>query len=58
MKDHSWMKVGTITNYYGGLLVKVEGGKAYWSIDSHKDTEWEQIPESLHKELMKFKEKS
>jgi len=27
-------KIGTISNYYGGLLVKEEDGEYFWSIEN------------------------
>ena len=46
--------VGEIGNYYGGLSVKVEDGKAYWSIENWDGSEWEEIPEYLYAALVKF----
>lgn len=47
--------VGEIGNRHGGLSVKVENGKAYWSIsdwDGHHG--WEEIPDYLYAALVKF----
>jgi len=46
--------IGDIGNYYGGLSVKKEDGKFYWSIDNWDGQHWEEIPESLYLELIKF----
>lgn len=46
--------VGEIGNYYGGLCVKVEAGKAYWSITNHDGDHWEAIPDYLYVALVKF----
>lgn len=47
-------RIGTISNHYGWLLVKTEGGKYYWSIMDIDPGGWEEIPESLYRELLKF----
>lgn len=49
--------IGTISNYYGGLRVKEEGGKFWWSIENYDGDNWEEIPESLYLELIKFQDK-
>lgn len=46
--------VGTIYNFYGTLLVKVEDGKAYWAIEDVHSTEWERIPDYLYETLVRF----
>jgi len=50
------MEIGSIGNYYGGLTVKEEDGKFYWGIENYDGLEWEQIPESLYRELIRFEE--
>jgi hypothetical protein len=54
MNDHEEKDIGAIGNYYGGIKVKVEGGKAYWGIENHDGTHWQEIPESLYNELINF----
>ena len=50
-------RIGTISNYYGELLVeKRENGSCYWCIPDHSSEEWEQIPPRLYDELLKFQE--
>lgn len=49
--------IGEIGNYYGGLHVKEEGGKFYWGVENWDGTWWEEIPESLYRELIKFEER-
>jgi hypothetical protein len=46
-------EIGSITNYYGGLLVAEQDGKFYFGIDSFEPTLWEEISEDLYKELLK-----
>lgn len=46
--------IGCIGNYYGGLAVKQEDGKYWWSIENYDGHGWEEIPESLYLELLKF----
>ena len=47
--------IGSIGNYYGGLSVKTEpDGTFWWGIENYNPTTWEQIPQSLYDELVKF----
>lgn len=46
--------IGKIGNYYGGLSVKESDGKFYWSIEDYSGEIWEEIPESLYRELITF----
>lgn len=48
------LAIGCIGNYYGGLAVKQEDGKFWWSIENYDGHFWEEIPESLYLELLKF----
>ncbi len=48
------IEIGCIGNYYGGLHVKRSGDKFLWSIENYTGHDWEEIPESLYKELVKF----
>ncbi len=57
LKDHGKIGIGDIGNYYGGLSVKVESGIPYWSIENYDGQDWEEIPASLYKELIKFEER-
>lgn len=52
--DDDAQEIGTIGNYYGGLVVKKENGKFYWGIEDYEDTRWEEIPESLYQSLIEF----
>ena len=47
-------KVGSISNFYGGLEIKEEGGKFYWGIENYDRTEFEEISENLYTELYKL----
>tara|TARA_R110002167_G_scaffold95857_1_gene254780 strand:+ start:707 stop:874 length:168 start_codon:yes stop_codon:yes gene_type:complete len=47
-----------IGNYYGTLNIRDKNGIFEWGIEDYSGVEWEQIPESLYNELVKFKEKS
>jgi hypothetical protein len=49
-------EIGSIGNYYGGLYVKNENDKYYWSIENWDGMDWEEIPESLYDELVKFED--
>jgi hypothetical protein len=41
------IEVGSIGNYYGGLAVKQEDGKYFWSIENWDGYNWEEISEKL-----------
>ena len=49
--------IGGIGNYYGRLEVKKEHDKYYWAIEDWDGFFWEEISESLYKELLKHNEK-
>ena len=53
-QQYNTMTIGTIGNYYGSLNVKNEDGKFFWSIENYDGDYWEEIPESLYNELIKF----
>ena len=53
-----YTNIGGISNYYGGLRVKTEDGKFFWSIEDVTEDDWEEIPESLYLELMRFNDKT
>lgn len=46
--------VGKIANYYGSLHVRSEGDKFYWSIEDWDGFNWEEIPSTLYRALLKF----
>lgn len=46
--------VGEIGNYYGGLKVKQDGDRYYWSIENHDGFEWVEIPKYLYNTLIKY----
>jgi hypothetical protein len=49
------IRVGEIYNYYGGLYVRRNlKGQAQWGLENYGKMEWENIPESLYLELMRF----
>ena len=49
-------QIGDIGNAYGGLLVREQDGRFFWSIEDVVGDNWEEIPESLYRELLKFGE--
>jgi hypothetical protein len=49
-------EIGNIGNYYGGLSVKEEDGKYFWSIENWDGHGWEEIPKSLYDELVRYDE--
>jgi hypothetical protein len=51
-------EIGNIGNYYGGLHIKKVNDKFYWSIENYDGHDWEEIPESLYNELIKFENKN
>ena len=48
--------IGGIGNAYGGLAVQEDNGKFYWMIGGYGGDEWEEIPQSLYEELIKFED--
>ena len=46
--------IGDIGNYYGGLSVKTEDGKHYWSIENYSGHDWSEIPESLYRAPVEY----
>ena len=50
-------EIGGIGNYYGGLCVGRLDGRFYWAINNYDGYYWEEIPESLYRELIAFEEK-
>jgi hypothetical protein len=52
----NYREIDDICNYYGGLHVKVEGDKYFWSIENHSGHYWKEIPKSLYDELIKHEE--
>lgn len=51
-------EIGNIGNYYGGLSVKMESGKCYWSIEGYSGHNWEQIARSLFDALVHLPDES
>tara|TARA_R110000851_G_scaffold201429_1_gene352665 strand:- start:306 stop:491 length:186 start_codon:yes stop_codon:yes gene_type:complete len=49
--------IGLIGNYYGGLSVKSEGDKFFWSIEDYSGEDWQEITERLYMELLLFENK-
>lgn len=49
-------QIGRINSAYGGLMVGKSEDKFFWSIEDHWGSWWEEIPESLYVELVKFEE--
>ena len=54
MSTPNEQRIGYIGNYYGGLSVKTEDGKHYWSIENYDGQIWEEIPESLYRALVEY----
>lgn len=53
--EHKIIGIGKIGNYYGCLsVVQLTNGKCYWSIEDWEGHNWEEIPQSLYNELIKF----
>ena len=48
--------IGGIGNYYGGLNIKQEEDKYYWSIENWDGHYWEEIPKNLYDMLVAFDE--
>lgn len=58
MKNNEPTRIGTIKNYYGGLFIKNDNNKFYWSILDYDGHKWEEITLELYKTLMKLKNKN
>ena len=54
MSTQNETSIGDIGNYYGGLSVKIEDGKHYWSIENYDGQDWREIPESLYRALVEY----
>lgn len=50
--DENIIYVGACNNYYGGLSVKEEDGKFFWSIENYNGFSWYDISENLFKLLI------
>lgn len=48
------IEIGTISNYYGGLIIKKEINKYYWAIENWDGTNFQEIPKYLYKVLIKY----
>ncbi|QNN99823.1 hypothetical protein P67b_00064 [Ruegeria phage Tedan] len=46
--------IGEIGNYYGNLDVAEHDGAFWWAIENWSGYYWEEIPESLYRELVKY----
>ena len=45
-------RVGSISSFYGGVIVAMVDGRAYWGIENYDKNYWEEIPMSLYDELI------
>jgi len=50
-------EIDSIGNYYGCLNIKEENNKFFWGIENYDGIEYEEIPESLYKEIWNFNNK-
>ena len=48
--------IGEIGNYYGGLVVKEQDGRYWWSIENYDGNSWDEIPKRLFDALVEFEE--
>ena len=46
------IKIQIEGNYYGGLWVKKEGQRFWWSIECYNGHKWEEISEVLYNALL------
>jgi hypothetical protein len=49
-------KIGTINNYYGGLLIKEENGEYFWAIENWNGDHYKPMPKDLYEHLLKYEE--
>ena len=54
MSETKPRRIGAICNAYGALYVQKIDGEFYWSIEDYNGHYWEEIPESLYAELLRF----
>ena len=45
-----------IGNQYGGLKIKEQDGKYYWTIEDCIGDDWHEIPKTLYDELVKHRD--
>ena len=45
-----------IGNHAGGLEIKEENGKFYWTIEGYAGYDWHEIPKSLYDELVEHRD--
>ena len=51
-------EIGDIGSAYGGLDVKEEDGKFFWSIENYDGHDWDEIPEYLYLAFNKFQDEA
>jgi len=56
MSEIELRTIGEIGNYYGGLSIKKEDGRCYWSIENHDGHNWEPCPEYLFDALSRHQD--
>lgn len=52
-----YLRIGAISNYYGGIYVFEEDNKFYWTIEDwygFTEENQQEIPETLYRELINF----
>jgi hypothetical protein len=49
-------RIGDISNAYGQLEVKQEGGRFFWDIENYDGHYWEEIPKYLFLALNRFQD--
>lgn len=47
MEEQEIIQVGACGNYYGGIALKKEDGKYFWSIEDYDGNNWYEISEKL-----------
>ena len=45
-----------IGNTYGGLEIKEENNRYYWTVEGYGGGDWHEIPKSLYLELVKHRD--
>jgi len=49
-------EIGNIYNHYGGLAIKQDGDKFFWSIEDYNGHNWEEIPKYVFDTLTKYQD--
>jgi hypothetical protein len=46
--ENKQYRIGNISNYYGGLMMRESDGNYFWGIEDWNGIQWEPIPFSMY----------